>query len=233
MTTDTLKRMPNQDIENRPTECVAETVCDILGNAYRIPFDPGFTYAMTLRLERSTPTTAGSDPLMGMQSAILYGVLETSQEPFDATTVGELYEANWQNYTDANRQDALKWTQNGIISMWTFADVVAYLKAYNLGVSFPMRWYQNFNVVAHDGNLPIPAGLYSDHNINIVGITDDNRLIAKPWLGPDYGDGGYCYLSESIFNQVQDHYYAAYGFNPGANRIFSIISICLTRLRLP
>ena len=225
MNRDYLKRFPSQLIEQRPTECVGETVADIIGNIERIPCDAGFSYAAALRIAGQIPTTAGSDPYSGMLSSVVYGALPTENEPFDAATTSELYEANIANYGASGLLLAKNFTQPGVLQFYSYSGISNYLSTYNMGVQLGLRWYESFNTPNQDGTLPPPSGQFTEHCVAVYEDTDKGLRI-KPWLGPSYGDGGYAYLSEASFNLVfQD----ASGFDQNAYRWTSLVKILLPR----
>lgn len=220
---------PNQRINGAPDECVAITVTDILGDKLNINLDPDFTYAMTLRLEGSVPTTAGSDPWSGMLSAVGYGVLPMSDADFTALANGELYVSNWQNYSVQDKQTALVYAQNGgkNVSL-DFNSVLTAAKA-NFGVSLPMLWYSSFMAPNEDGTLPYASGPTSNHNVRVCGqitIGGVVYMILKPWLGKEYGKEGYCFMSQNQFIICAK---AAYVFDSTANRFFSLLGIAITK----
>lgn len=71
------------------------------------------------------------------------------------------------------------------------------------------KWFSNpFETVDSTGILSIPN--FSDPNFTwhcwkIAGwktINDQVYLIGKSWQGSEYGDGGYCYFSRPLFNQL-------------------------------
>lgn len=223
-TRDYLQQFPSQLIDGDPTECVALTVADIKGNIDSQLYDPDFTYAMTLRLMGQQPTTAGLDPYSGMLEAVAYGLLPISLESFTAKTMGELYIANWQNYTPAQRQFALRWAANGVTPLYTYSDIANWLLTQKTGVSMAVKWYESFNTPNSDGSLPPPVGAFTYHN---VAVYDDVLLglMVKPWLGPDFADKGYAYMSQSTFNLV---FQSAAGFNQNAWRWFSLAQIAVT-----
>lgn len=219
MNLDTLKRFPNQNLENRPTECVGETVADIIGNLSLQEMDAGFSYAAALRVNNSPPTTAGSNPYAGMLGAIIYGTLPTDKVPFDVNLMDELYEANWYNYTGTSKQTAELYAQNGILILKNYQDVVNCLKV-GLPVSLSVRWHKSLFSPYPNGVLPAPSGQIFNHNVAVYEETSLGLRI-KAWLGPEYGQGGYAFMPESVFNEV---YFAAYAFNPKSWRWMSLAS---------
>ena len=223
---DKLGLMPNQLVDGDPTECAALTTTDIVGNILGILFDPDFTYASTLRLMGLPPNTSGLDPFATMQSAIYYGCLPVSQETFTALSNGELYIANWQNYSPMERQVALRYTMNGVMTLGAdFSAILNYLANNQWCVSLPVKWYQNF-MAAPQGLLTDPQGAYSNHNIEVVGVDYRGYLIVKSWLGKGWGDNGYGYLSKEIFDLIAVNSFA---FDPAGIRWLQILGLLLTR----
>ncbi len=225
---DTQEWFPNQRIDGDPDECVAITVTDILGDKDYINYSPDFTYAKTLQLEGSTPTTAGSDPWSGMLSAVGYGVLPMSDADFTALTKGELYVSNWQNYSQEDTKTALTHAQNGARRISLDLPIIFKETKANYGVALPMTWYSSFLNPNSDGTVTI-SGSYTNHMTRVVGKATRNNLdcpIIKPWLGKKYGWGGYLVLTPSQFAQCAKD---AFVFDPTANRFFSLLGIALTK----
>ncbi len=213
MNLDKLKNFPNQNTDGDPNSCVALTVADICGNIDGELYDPDLIYADALKIMNKAPNTAGLDPLAGMQAAVIYGCLPLTQDSFDAKTMGELYIANWQNYPLYERQAAQQHVQRGVKGLYSFQSIRRHLLETETGASLSMKWYQSF---AHpqNGILPAPRGNFSFHDVAVYDATPE-ALMIKPWLGADYGDGGYTWLSWEFFDQV---YEVAYGFDPNGWR---------------
>jgi hypothetical protein len=201
MNRDTLQRFPNQDIENRPDECVGETWADIIGNIVNQPCDAGYSYAAALRCSNSIPTTAGSVPYSGGVGGLVYGAIATESEPFDANTTSELYEANIEAYPATDRVLALRFAQSGLQSLYTWNDICNYLMEEKAGVQMAVKWYSSFNTPNADGTLPAPSGTFTYHCVAVYEDTLTGLRI-KPWLGPSYGTGGYAFMSQTTFNLV-------------------------------
>lgn len=224
MNRDHLQMFPDQLIDGDPQECVALSVADIKGNIDSQLYDPDYTYAMTLKLMGVGPTTSGLDPYSGMLSAIVYGTLPITLESFTAKTMGELYIANFLNYTQAQRTFAQSKAMNGVTSLFSYNDICNWLGTEKSGVSLAIRWYESFNTPNADGTLPAPAGGFTYHN---VAVYDDQLkgLMIKPWLGPTFGAGGYAFMSSTTFDLV---FQSAAAFNPDAWRWFSLAQIAVT-----
>ncbi len=215
---------PSQLIDGDSTECVSLSVTDICGNIDSQLYDPDIHYAYTLRLMNQTPNTGGLDPYTGMLTPIVYGLLPISLETFTAKTMGELFVANYMNYTNSERVAALKWAKNGVVRLNSYQDIQNYLKTYKMGVSLALKWYESFMTPNQDGTLPAPQGTFSYHNVAVYEDTTLGLRI-KPWLGPAWGDKGYAYLSEVNFNLIRQ---SVAGFNQNAWRWLSLAQIAVT-----
>lgn len=216
---------PNQLIDGNSTECVALTVADICGNIDSQLYDPDFNYAFTLYLQGIQPNTAGLDPRAGILSTVAYGLLPMSEADFTAKTMGELYIANFANYSKEDVASALKNARNGIKRLYSYDEIVQYLNDEQKGVSLAVKWFPEFNNPYSGGILPTPntSGEYSLHNVAVYG-SGTNGLQIKPWLGPSYGFGGYGYMNCYVFSQV---FQCAFAYDPKAWKWLSLVQMCL------
>ncbi len=224
MNLDRLQFFPDQRIDGDPQECVALTVADICGNIDGVPYDPDFLYAYTLKLMGKEPNTAGLDPFTGMLTPIVYGLLPLSAADFSAKVMGELYVANYKNYAMDDRLLAQRFFKTGVRSLWSYQEIVDFITKTRTGASMSIKWYGSFAFCSSSGILPEPTGNFSYHNVAVYDGGPDG-LMLKPWLGKDFGHGGYCYMSESIFNEV---FQSAAGF-VDSWRWLSLASIGVTR----
>jgi hypothetical protein len=222
MNLDKLRLFPNQILDGDFTECVGLSVADIAGNIWEIPFNADFTYAASLYIQGKSPTTAGTDPRAGMYSGCAYGFLPDTDETFTASTVGELYAANLNNYSAQQKAQALPYAipSKPVAADWK--SVLAKLDA-GVAVSLPLKWYPNF-LIPVNGVLQAPQGFqFSLHNVAVYGY-DERGLIFKPWLGPDWGDHGYGYMPEAVYNEVG---LQPYCFDTNASRFNQLISLSI------
>lgn len=221
---DTLQRFPNQDTEGRFSECCGEAVADIVGNISDQAMDPGYSYAASFKVSNTLPSTAGTDAYSTMLGALIYGTLPTESEPFDATDNGELYESNFNNYSQSSKLLAAKFGQDGVNTLNSYSDVCNYLSDFKRGCMAVILWYPSFDTSNPDGTLPAPSGLPARHAVAVYEDTSLGLRI-KPWLGPSYGVGGYAFLNQANFNLV---FQVGYGFND-ASRWLSLASAAVTR----
>lgn len=217
----------NQNINGETTECAAIAVADLWGNILGKPQDPDYTYAAALKVMNLAPNTGGLDPLCAMQSAVVFHTLPASQETFTALTSGELYIANFNNYTAAQQQFAQSTTApNGIAAFGSYQEIVNWLALNKGGVAIPMSWYPSFMTPNADGTLPQPQGTPSNHVVTCY-YEDSRGLQIKPNLGANFGQNGYVYLPEDIFNQAKTAFNYSFAFDPNAYRWLSIASIAI------
>lgn len=222
---------PNQwnSIENNKNECVGLTIADVLGNAIGQLMDPDFPYSLGFYINGQSPDDGGIDPYSALQATVAYGILPVSMETWSAKTTSELYAANFQNFTPDQVKEALPFAQNGIKKLVTYKDVQNYLSTYKQGVVLAMDWYKSFNIPNTDGTLPAPVGLNSKHAVAVYEDIDGKGLRVKPWVGQQYGDNGYCYMSEATFNLVSQ---GAWGFTPDVWRWPNLAWIAATHPRI-
>lgn len=198
MNLDKLKLFPNQLTDSDQTECCALTVSDIAGNIFNTPFSNDFTYAATLNLENIAPTDAGADPRAAMYSVPLYGLLPASFETFTSKTEGELYAANFANYTPAQKQLAKEYQMCAKPVPMDYQDVIKVLQS-GYAVSLAMKWYWGSNPPTIL-TLPTVGQQFTNHNVAVYDWEDPRGLTVKPWLGASAGENGYCFLPRDSFN---------------------------------
>jgi len=258
MNLDKLQLFPNQATDHDETECVALSVADIAGNIDGQAYDPDFSYAFALKLMGVLPTTGGEDPLAGMQSAVCFGLLPAAEETFTALTVGELYVANFQNYTPTQCQEALQCVKKGVRNVLgqgdDFDSIKAALQAGN-AVSMPMSWFSSFtaagygNIVTKNpdgtytttgggtptGILPTPSGTITSHNVAVYAVDKDNVTITIDGveylqIKPWLGKG-WGRGGYALLNReiCNTVCQGAYVFDPNATRWISILGVLVTR----
>lgn len=215
----------DQRIDGNSTECVALTVTDICGNIDGQLYDADFVYAFTLYLQGIQPNTAGLDPYAGILSTVAYGLLPISEADFTAKTMGELYVANFENYSKEDVASALRNTRNGVKRLYSYDEIVQYLNDEEKGVSLAVKWFPEFNNPYSGGILPTPntTGEHSLHNVAVYG-SGTNGLQIKPWLSSSYGYGGYGYMNRYVFDQIFEE---AFAFDTKAWRWLSLVQMCL------
>lgn len=188
---------PNQRI-GRKTECCGITRSLIKSNIFLIPMDGGFDYASDLRLQRVTPTDAGEDPYSGMQADCIYGSLPIANQPDNAGQ--EQLEMNWSDYTDAQIQFATKYLMKGVKTLNSYSEVLTYIRTTGWGVMLCYDFSSAFLNPNADGSLPLPSGTSSKHCSPAWGM-DSRGMTITPLLGYDFGDQGYVYMNETVYNE--------------------------------
>ena len=225
------KFFPDQCKDKRFTECTGETIADIAGNDFsiysKVQMDPDFAYAAGFAVSGVTPCDQGEDPWNVMLGAVAYGSLPVTEQDWDASTKGELYVANFDHYSPADKQTALQFTMPGACKVnIDFDAVLDSINTTGLGVAIAMKWYG----VCDMNSVLLPSnGAFSYHCVAAYGQKTVNGvpcITIKPWIGPDCGDHGYMYLTREEF---QACVMGAYAFNPNASRWASLIGIAVTR----
>ncbi len=232
MNLDKNQLFPNQFTDSDPTECVGISVSDVVGNIFGIPMSPDFSYAAGFNVAGQTPSTAGEDPAWGIDGAIAFGCLPASDEEFTALSQGEQFVMNFQNYSLMNKQVALRYAQNGAVKLKSFDEIWNWLQKGQSGVVLPLQWYQSFNAPDSQGFLPQPGGQMTEHctaTYDTGTLNGKRYLVIKPWEGKQYGENGYCKITQDIFNKVFFSSVPAYGFDPTAIRWISLLWIAAKR----
>lgn len=203
---------PNQEADNKPTECTSYHVADTFTDLLKKQCVPGFTFGATTFVENISPTTAGADPLAALQSSVIAGVLTSDHNAQPQT---EIMDANWSNWAEYQRtaalqnvavdvHNALGFTDafNSIIStMWTGQVSVA------LCTPFYREWLEG---TGSDGIMPMPDNVSDVSNLpyhcwSAKGqktINGKTYIIGKTWIGPSFGDKGFSYISQDVLNPV-------------------------------
>lgn len=229
MNLDRLQNFPNQNAERRFDECVSETICDLLGNIYYaqgVKFDPGFNYGATFDLNGLIPSNVGTNPTYAFYAQCYRGSLPIQDASFTALTTSELMEANFSAYLPSEKLLALPYRQRGVRTLYSYADIQWALKTYGQGVGIVVTWFDSFLNPNADGTLPEPADGTHEH---MVAVYEDTSLGLrfKPWLGAEYGAGGYGFINETRFNQV---FQQGLCFDPTANPLYTSLWITYYQL---
>jgi hypothetical protein len=218
---DKIKYMPDELTSGCNGQCVGFTVSDIVGNIIGQQCDLSFSYALGLWMGDLLPTTIGEDPYAAMAAAVAFGALPLIDDTPQQLTMSQLERVNIANYTPQQFQQAKIGTQNGIMYLGSYQEIVDYVRTYKQGVSLAMKFYRSFLIPNQDGTLPAISGDFSYHN---VGVWNDGiGLLIKPYCGATYGLGGYAYLTEANYDLTE---IGAWGFTPGW-RWFNLVKIAL------
>lgn len=220
---------PNQLINGETSACVGLTVCNLSTNKSGILFDGDFSYAMAFRLLGKEPNTVGVEAWAGMQAGVAYGLLPASLDTMSALVDGELYVAQWLNYPQSQRDAALPYARNGAKRVNVDFDVIlAEVAANKEGVGLELNWYASYKAPDALGRLPSPSGARTEHMVTVTGqvtIEGEVRMEIKPYLGKEYGVGGFSSLSRAQFYQCA---FGAYAYNDSMRRWWSLVGIAIT-----
>lgn len=89
-------------------------------------------------------------------------------------------------------------------------------------VSFASTWYESFDSPV-GGVVSLGVGDTSEHNWKFCGVKTINGtqyLIAKPWLGKNWGDNGFCYFSQEIVDTIGGQ---AFTFAPATSQDAQVV----------
>jgi len=207
--------MQDQDADGAPTECTGYGVTDDLYDINKIEYTPDFQYASTLFLEGVKPSTGGADPLVAMQSAVVFGSLQKSQANISAKTDGELFIANWENWQPFLKTSAFASkrpvdVRNALGFTDSFTSIISAAWNGDVSVHLTTPWYNEWQNPPENGVLPMPAnpsnvdGLpWHFHSIKGKKTVNGSPLaIDKSWQGSGVGDNGLLYFTPQVLNAV-------------------------------
>lgn len=180
---------PNAVFETpaQPEGCTGMTQSDIATDSDHIEFSPYFTYRKTCYM-MNISTNEPCDMTDSLNSMLVYGLQalgETTDQQAYAHKRGKPYSVN---------------PLNGDL----FMGMVSAMSIGKTSISFASTWYESFDNPTN-GIIPFPTGQTSGHNWKMCGLKTINGvayLIAKPWLGSEWGENGFCYFSREIINSL-------------------------------
>lgn len=228
------KIFPSQLSDFDLYECTALAVCDLAGNILGKQFSNDFTYAATLQLEGVAPDVDpdGADPWTALQSAVAYGLLPLENATFTSKTKGELYSANWLNYTAEERSLALQHQMIAPINLGVNYDgMVTWMRMHQQGVMISLTWFSSFGTSGYaqtnqQGIMPTPSGSISNHCVAAYLDTDNTTVLIKPWLGTTWGRGGYGILTKELYDTIAKD---TFSFDVSGNHWLAILAIICTK----
>lgn len=182
---------PNQDKDGYPYGCTGYAQSEVAQDEDKIKYYPWYPYNKTRVMEGTWPEDVGCDIRDSLNSTIVYGLLadgELTDEQAGYHRRGAFY-----NVVDSPDLDA-------------FDDVRSAIVTNNRTVSVATPWFPEWEGQLNLGIVPFPLSKpTSYHNWKICGwktIAGQPYLIGKSWQGPEYGDGGYHYVSRDTFNYI-------------------------------
>lgn len=229
MNLDKNRQFPNQLIDGDPHFCVGLWITDTCANTDGNFYDPDFSIAAYYRLTGQTPPLnfTGVGPYLAACAAVVYGLQIISEETFNAKVMGEQYVANPANYSSPQDTVAFQFARKAVVQFNTFAQIAAWIQNRQLPAGIHVHWYPNFMTPNPDGTLPAPVGTPSDHMVAVYDYDQVKGFLVKPWLGAQFGQGGYVWISEAIFNAI---WVEAYAFDPNGWRWLSLATIAVKQL---
>lgn len=187
---------PNQNALGFPEGCSSFTQSEIGQDEDKRIYDFRYTYDRTLEIEGISTT----DPLFekvgcvitdSLKSTIVYGL--QSNDGADPLT-----------HRRGAYYDALDNDKN----LDAFDAAILCMKSNSGSLSVGTQWLPEWLATGFDGIITsvfIPRTTAPWHNFKVCGVKTSEGvqyLIAKPWIGPLWGDKGFCYFSRDVFNKA-------------------------------
>lgn len=183
---------PDQNEDGRPNGCSGYTQAETGQDEYGVVFNPGFNYEKTLLIAGSPPNSP-CKIRDALKAPTIYGL-----EPKEG---GNPLEYRRGAYFDVDKVE--KSYFEGVRSaLW-----LNRLNKRTISCGTP--WFREWRT-PKNGVLETPKKYVWDtstigHNYKICGwklVSNKPHLIIKPWVGPDWGDKGYAYISKDVFDKV-------------------------------
>jgi hypothetical protein len=205
--------MQNQEADNAPTECTAYYTTDARTDVDRMMYSPDFSYAATMYIEGVTPNTGGAEPLAALEAGILRGFRRKDFTGISAAQNGELFVANWNNWSKDDKTLALANriadVHNALGNGDPFTSITNACYTARIGVGIVTPWYPEWNNPLGGGVLQMPADLSGAgcpwHMHAIKGqktIGGSLHAMDKSWQGNTIGDNGWLYMPAPVLNAV-------------------------------
>lgn len=230
---------PNQETDNAPTECVGYTAADLLTDIFKMQFDPDFAYAAAKYVAGDGPGDQGTSFHAGIQGVIGVGGIGAQSATFSATTRGELFVSDWNNWKPYLKTLALKYVQNGLLNVLgngdSFNSIISAAYTGQISVSLGSPWFLEWQGIAPESLLPMPQNALAQsvnpdtpwHNYAGKGkktINGQATIPIKSW------QGHWLYMTQEVANAVFSLAgTGALTFNPAASRWWSLMGILMQR----
>ncbi len=187
---------PDENALGLDQACTGITQTEIAQDENKKLYDFRYTYDKTLEIEGIFPNDpafekVGCDVEDSLKSTIIYGLKGTDGGDPTLNKRGPYYDA-LDNSQGLDAFDA------------AIATMRAEQKSLSIVAQFLKEWLATpYTGIVTSVYLPDPNAPW--HNFKICGvktIEGEVSLKAKPWLGPQWADKGYCYFSRDVFNKA-------------------------------
>lgn len=180
----------NPPVPPMPYGCTNFTQNDLCSDEDKVLYNPAYTESKT-----HANAHGGTDLRTSLASIVYDGVQDQK---------GVVFKKLHPAYFNIRASGIFDYFDAVRLAMYSTKDE-------NRGVSVGTHWYEEFMSPFSDGILPIPSDFTSGslHNWAIKGwktINGRPYLIGKPWIGADYADKGFCYVSRELFNALMNIY---------------------------
>lgn len=176
----------NPPVPPMPYGCTNYSQCELCSDEDGVLYDPSYLESIT-----HANAHGGGSLRAALQAVVKHGVRNQA---------GQIIKGQHPAFFNVRAAGAIDWFDAARLAMASTA-------AEKRGVSVGTPWYPEFMERAL---LPIPDfSLYraSWHNWVIKGwkiVNGESHLIAKPHIGPNYGDKGFCYFSRPLYNSLMN-----------------------------
>lgn len=185
---------PNQDADGFPLGCTAYTSSELAQDTDKKKYLPKYTYGKTCEIEGIGSDSPQYEKMAcgipdSLKSTIVYGL----DDGFGADPLrnrrGAYYEV--LNGATGDHFDAV------VSAMWDQQRSVC------VGTQWQYEWFNTSQGIIT--SLYVPRSESPWHCFKICGvkvIQGVSYLIAKPWIGVQFGDRGFCYFPREVVNKM-------------------------------
>lgn len=182
---------PDQNADNYPQGCTGYTQNDLGQNELNAKFDPAYVYINTLTLA-NLPPHSPCQVRDSLKAVRMWGL-----QPREG---GNALEYKRGAYFSVDKVDG-SYFEGVRSALW-----LNRLEHRTVSVGSPWFWG---TILPTGGIFPMPKKFkwINGHNWEVVGwktLEGKPHLICKAWVGPNWGDKGYGYMSKEIFDKLMN-----------------------------
>lgn len=193
-------------------ECTGYTACGMRKRKYKIKFSPDEFCAAEARTDGKKVFTETSlrTQAKTMCGKNAHGILPASLAKFSWQVNGQVMATSPSTWDPALDKEAVKYKADAFFLCDgpndTYDNIRLALQTHDMeaeGVTAGITWHPlEWNQLGVDGVLPMPKSenVTTGHCIHIYDW-NEKGLIADAHFGPDWADGGVCYISREIANK--------------------------------
>lgn len=185
---------PNQDADGFPLGCTAYTSSELAQDTDKKKYLPQYTYGKTCEIEGIGSDSPQYEKVAcsiqdALKSTIVYGLDDGLGANPLRNRRGAYYDV--LDGASGDRFDAV------VSAMWD------HKKSVCVGTQWQYEWFNTVRGLITEVYIPNDRNPW--HCFKLCGvkvIQGESYIIGKPWIGPQYGDQGFCYFPRGVVNKM-------------------------------